>query len=345
VPLIEGDTFTTGDFDPEPGLEVVIGPRQGGNFLISVADELLRVKAFAGLDNRFRSGVRVASGDVNGDGTSDIIAAAGGGNKAHVRVFDGATREAFPGKLGGFDAPGASFAGGVYVAAGDLNGDGFAEVVTVGGSGSPVVGIFDGKTAGATPKSIELGDGFTSGARVALGDVNNDGTPDIIVGAVGATATGGGMVIVYSGKDPTVVLRTHFPFPFLTKRAVSVTSGDLNGDGHAEIVAGALSLDDPQVRILDGATGAMTTGFNAYRIAKGLNKASLEVSLQPFPGFRGGLQLVTIPSKFPGNVRVFGTNFHELRAAAILGALEAEPEFKNAGSFAFGDVPAGPASR
>jgi hypothetical protein len=44
---------------------------------------------FLAFDPQFSGGVAVSSGDINGDGTSDIVAAAGAGAGPHVRVFDG----------------------------------------------------------------------------------------------------------------------------------------------------------------------------------------------------------------------------------------------------------------
>ena len=64
----------------------------------------------------------------------------------------------------------------------------------------------------------------------AAGDVNADGTPDVV-------ATGGGRVIVYSGRDG-VILQTITSPGALPLRAVS-TAGDVNRDGHADILAGA----------------------------------------------------------------------------------------------------------
>jgi len=78
--------------------------------------------AYAG----FTGGVHVALGDVNGDGFADIITGAGAGGGPHVKVFDGITGD----EIASFFAYDLTFTGGVFVAAGDVTGDGKADIVT-----------------------------------------------------------------------------------------------------------------------------------------------------------------------------------------------------------------------
>jgi len=73
----------------------------------------------------FTGGIRVATGDVNGDGTDDLIAVPGPGRSPTVQVFDGRNGVL----LRSFAAFEMSFLGGVYVAAGDVNKDGFDDIV------------------------------------------------------------------------------------------------------------------------------------------------------------------------------------------------------------------------
>ena len=91
----------------------------------------------------FRGGVRVATGDVNGDGVDDIIVAPGSGAAPHVRVFDGLTG----GEIRAFTAYGIAFTSGLFVAAGDVDGDGKADIIVGPGSGSKPVRVFSGATS------------------------------------------------------------------------------------------------------------------------------------------------------------------------------------------------------
>src|SRR5205814_1813081 len=96
---------------------------------------------FFAYDPNFHGGVQVATGDVNGDGVDDVITGAGPGGGPHVKVFDGATGAV----LRSFFAYDDAFRGGVFVAAGDVNKDGFADVVTgAGAGGGPHVRVFSG---------------------------------------------------------------------------------------------------------------------------------------------------------------------------------------------------------
>ena len=72
----------------------------------------------------------MALGDVNGDGTVDLITGAGPGGGPHVRVLSGTDLR----ELHSFFAYAPGFAGGVSVAAGDINGDGRTDIITGAGS-------------------------------------------------------------------------------------------------------------------------------------------------------------------------------------------------------------------
>src|SRR5262249_52320780 len=113
-------------------------------------------------------------------GTPDIIAAQGPGGSNAVRVYSGADGSVFSGSLGNFTAYTSGQADGVFVAAGDVNGDGHADIITGPDGGGGPVQVFSG-VDGSLLFSITQTD--AGGVRVAAGDVNGDGKADIITGA------------------------------------------------------------------------------------------------------------------------------------------------------------------
>src|SRR5205823_9335156 len=96
----------------------------------------------------------------------------------------------------------SSFRGGVTIASADVNGDLFSDLIigadNGGGSRVRVISGRDGKTVLADFFAYESS--FRGGVRVAAGDVNGDGTPDVITGA---GFGGGPRVSVFSFRDPS----------------------------------------------------------------------------------------------------------------------------------------------
>ena len=153
----------------------------------------------------FTGGVRVGTGDLNGDGFADIITGAGpGASGGHVKVFDGLTGA----QIRSFFAY-PSFTGGVFVSGGDVNGDGFADIITGTDAGSSHVKVFDGLT-GSEIRSFFAYSGFTGGVRVGTGDLNGDGFADIITGA--GPGASGGHVKVFDGLTGAEI-RSFFAYP------------------------------------------------------------------------------------------------------------------------------------
>jgi len=128
----------------------------------------------------FTGGVRVAAGDVNGDGRADIIAGTAPG-AAELRVFDAVTGAT----IRDFLPYGAGFTGGIFVAAGDVNHDGVADLITstddTGGATSSQVKVFDGATNELIQSFMPFA-GFTGSVRVGAGDLDGDGRAEIITG-------------------------------------------------------------------------------------------------------------------------------------------------------------------
>jgi hypothetical protein len=205
----------------------------------------------------FSGGVRVALGDVTGDGVPDVITAPGPGGSPEIRVFHGRTGVTTM----SFMAYGAAFSGGVFVAAGDVNGDGRSDIITVpGAGGGPNVKIFNGATGALMLSFMAYGPAFTGGVFVAAGDVDGDGRADVIA----APGAGGGPnVKVFSGQTGTL-LQTFFAYDATFTGGVRVGAGDIDGDGRADVVTSPGPGGGPHIKVFSSANGAEIRGFFAY---------------------------------------------------------------------------------
>jgi hypothetical protein len=177
------------DVNGDGHADIVVGEDAGGEPRVRVfsgKDGSLRAD-FLAFDPSFRGGVRVAVADFNHDHHADIVAGQGPGGQA-VNVFEGATlslSNAAPAPAFAIPQPFAvSFDQGVYVATGDVYGDGVPKILVSQGAGhDPEVAVFDG-AAGRKELASFVVRGFQDGARVAAADINGDGRADIIVAAV-----------------------------------------------------------------------------------------------------------------------------------------------------------------
>jgi hypothetical protein len=169
-----------------------------------------------------------------------------------VRVLNGVTgREVFA--ISPFEE---SFLGGVFVAAGDLTGDGIPElIITPDEGGGPRVRVFSGAGFGQIADFFGIDDpDFRGGARAAVGDVTGDGIGDLLV----AAGFGGGpRLAVFDGTtvgtdSPIKPFPDFFVFEQTLRNGVYVTAGDLDGDGFAEVIVGGGPGGGPRVFALSG---------------------------------------------------------------------------------------------
>ncbi len=214
-------------------------------------------------------GVRVARGDLDGDGHDEVIASSGPGGPSLVRVFssDGsalvAEIDAYPG-----------FRGGVAVAAADVDGDGKDEIITgAGPGGGPHVRTF--KLTGEVGNRQLVGsagffgldnrDGYSGGVNVGGGDTDGDGKAEII-----ATVASNGPPIVAVWKynlttEKATLVNFFLAFAQNFRGGVNVAVGDLDGDNKSEIVVGAGPGGAPHVRVLSPTGGGLPGSAYAYR--------------------------------------------------------------------------------
>lgn len=218
-------------------------------------------------DASFTGAVRVAVGDVNGDGFSDIITAPNSGPTI-IRAFNGFSGTLLPGAMGEFRPFSADGRTGAYVASGDFNADGKADIVVGRGSISHwQVKVFRGTDHALMTQFDPYGSTFSGGVRVAVGDFNQDTKPDII------TAPGRGpdpLVRVFSGDfstSPPAMLTEFLAYESGFQGGVFVAAGDIDGDGKADIVTGPGAGRNPDVKVFLAANLSSPSTFLAYDVS------------------------------------------------------------------------------
>jgi streptogramin lyase len=192
------DIITSPDFGGGPEVKVFSGKA------LLQKNGLVTLQDFYAYASNMTNGVRVAAGDVNGDGFADIITSVGQGPAQPVEVFSGASPLGpNPTPMTSFFAYDSRFRGGVFVAAGDVNGDGDADIITgAGAGGGPQVEAFSGKNGALLQSFYAYSPSFPGGVRVAALDTQGDGFADIITGP---GFTGGPQVNIFDGTSLSVL--------------------------------------------------------------------------------------------------------------------------------------------
>jgi hypothetical protein len=253
-----------------------VGADAGAGPLVTITFQNGTFVSFFAYAPAFTGGVRVALGDVNGDGSTDVITGAGSNGGPQVNVFNvdnitGAV--SLQTSFFAFDEP--FFAGGVYVAAADTNDDGFDDVVVgAGAGGGPRVQVYAGSATGLVTSST-LNDffayslDFAGGVVVAAGDRNADGDSEVIT----APASNGGFNIKSfdvngNGNSPTLV-DNFFAF------------NDTTSVGGLSLAVGFFDFTN----IADLVVGTTNSAFGVF-----LDSDTSGIATVPFAGFTGAIR-------------------------------------------------------
>lgn len=169
-----------------------------------------------------------------------------------MKAFDGQTGA----ELTSFFAFDASFTGGVWVGAGDVDDDGYADIVTGAGPGGvPHVKVFSGQSGSELASYLAYTAAFRGGVRVAAGDVNGDGIDDVVTGA----GPGGGPHVKAFDAASTTELLSFFAYASGFRGGVWVAAlevfegeSDSDGDGVPDASDNCPDASNPDQADFDG---------------------------------------------------------------------------------------------
>jgi len=236
----DGGDIAIGDVDADMYDEIVIGAGFGARPVLQTFTKngvKERDFQFYPFHPDFRGGLSVATGDVNGDDTEDIVVGQRSGGQAYVRIYKANKEHEI---INEFIAYPEGFQGGVNVAAGDFDGDGKAEIATgPGTAGATEIRLYeaDGESNEPYKKFFAFDAKEKGGATVASMDIDGDGIDELIVGH---GPFGDPWVKVYRVDQPTESLVGSWrAYDEAFRGGVKVASADLDSDGRDEVVTAA----------------------------------------------------------------------------------------------------------
>jgi hypothetical protein len=278
----ESSSGTTFDFNGDGFADLAIGvPRANSSFgaayiHLGASTGINRAPALMipgpGTNGELGAGI-ASAGDVNGDGFPDLVVGAHGAAVTYLHFGGPTVASAAPSQVFSSPTGAGNFFGYVLASAGDVNGDGYADVavgapLAGSGTGTGAAYVYYGGPQGvrSTPDATLIGDDVPNrnlGKSFAAADFNGDGYGDLVVGAsLYGGAMPPGRAYFYPGSASGIASR---PTLMLTGRGgddrfgFSVAAIDVNGDGYPDLAVGSPPGDGVgEVRVYRGGPSGLS---------------------------------------------------------------------------------------
>lgn len=280
-----GGRVATADFNGDGRAEVIAGSSPGSPSQITIIDGFTEKQIFEmrPFEASFLGGIYITAGDLTGDGVPELIITPDEGGGPRVTVLDG---KSFTVIADFFGIDDVNFRGGARAAVGDINGDGFGDLVVAAGfGGGPRVAAYDGQSLANGGKLVKLFNDFfafeqtlRNGVFVAAGDLDGDGRAELIVGG---GPGGGPRVTAFDGasllNNTQTIVANFFGGDPNNRGGVRIAVKDLDGDNQADLITGAGT----------GAGSRLTAYYGKTIIGNALPPVAFE--FDAFAGFQGGI--------------------------------------------------------
>lgn len=255
-----GVNIALGDVDGDGEIEIITVPISAGGPHLKVFDQQGNLEyQFMAFDPSFRGGVNLAVGDLDGNHKDEIIVTPRTNSQTRIKIYE---------LEGGKEVLRSSFLayaekviGGLNLAAGDIDGNGKDELVTVPLSGGgPHVRAFREAGQATTLNIMVFHPDYRGGVNLAVGDLNNDNRAEIVVAP---NKDAQARIKVYETKGD-MVLKDFLAYAESFQGGARVSIGDFNSDGKNDLITTPSKKGGPHILAWNYEDLALVGNFMAY---------------------------------------------------------------------------------